>query len=196
MENRYHFGLKIAVIAQTTDLLRKFIESIPGVTIDEDEDCRFLKVYSFPLYSDSMVIRVDLWALPADVRQRGDAQILCSDATIVFYVSTSENDLLSILSVFHRDIRGSNPQCKYVCCGELNENSLIELGKASGFTILNIENMEKKNAERVFFTTVISVLNQIPNPPDPASLLYKNIRLGTLLLDNPIYQKALHPVSE
>ena len=195
MDNRFHFGLKIVVIGQNTSLMRKFVESVPGVKVDEDETFRFLKVYSFPLYvSDSLVLRIDLWALPDDVRQRGDAQLLCCDASIVFYVATNENDLLSLLSVFHRDIRASNPQCKYVCCGELCEDSLTALGKASGFGIQKIENMEPQNIAIVFKNSIASIINQIPNPPDPVFLLHKNIRLGSLLLDDPSFKKALRPV--
>lgn len=197
MENRFHFGLKVAVISHTTDLVRKFIESIPGVKLDPEEDFRFLKVYSFPLFiSNSIILRIDLWALPDNVRQRGDAELLCCDASVVFYVAATESDLLTLLSIFHRDIRASNPQCKYICCGELNENSLTELGKASGFLIQKTENMEKKNIESVFFSTIASVINQIPNPPDPAYLLYTNIRLGSLLLNDPNYQKALRPITK
>ncbi|OHS96787.1 hypothetical protein TRFO_36977 [Tritrichomonas foetus] len=195
MDNRFHFGLKVVVIGQNTNLTRKFIESVPGVKLDPNETLRFLKVYSFPLYvSDSLVLRIDLWALPDDVRQRGDAQLLCCDASIVFYVATTENDLLSLLSVFHRDIRASNPQCRYVCCGELNENSLTALGKASGFGIQKIENMESANISFVFKTTIAAIINEIPNPPDPVFLLHKNIRLGSLLLDDPSFKKALRPV--
>ena len=134
MEERFHFGLKVCVIGQNTDLMRKFVESVPGVNVNQKETFRFLKVFTFPLYvSDSLILRIDLWALPDDIRQRGDAQLLCCDASVVFYVASSENDLLSLLSTFHKDIRASNPQCRYVCCGELCENSLTALGKASGF---------------------------------------------------------------
>lgn len=194
MENRFHFGLKIVVIGQNTDLMRKFVEAVPGVEVDPSESFRFLKVFTFPLYvSDSLILRIDLWALPDDVRQRGDAQLLCCDASIVFYVASSENDLLSLLSVFHRDIRASNSQCRYVCCGELCEDSLTALGKASGFGIQRIENMEPSNIAFVFKTTIASVISEIPNPPDPVFMLHKNIKLGSLLLDDPSYRRALRP---
>jgi hypothetical protein len=194
MENRFHFALKVVVIGQNTDLMRKFVESVPGVQVDPSETFRFLKVFTFPLYvSDSIILRIDLWALPDDVRQRGDAQLLCGDASIVFYVASSENDLLSLLSVFHKDIRAANPQCRYVCCGELCEDSLTALGKASGFGIQRIENMEPGNIVLIFKTAIAAVISEIPNPPDPVFLLHKNIRLGSLLLDDPSYRRALRP---
>ena len=102
LENRFHFGLKVVVIGQNIDLTKKFIESVPGVEIDPNETFRFLKVYSFPLYvSDSLILRIDLWARPEDVKQRGDAQLLCCDASIVFYVAENENELLHLLSIYH-----------------------------------------------------------------------------------------------
>jgi hypothetical protein len=164
------------------------------VEVDPGETFRFLKVYTFPLFvSDSLVLRIDVWALPDDVRQRGDAQWLCCDASICFYVASSENDLLSVLSVFHRDIRASNPQCKYICCGELCEDSLTALGRASGFRIQRIEGMEPENIVAIFKGAIVAVLREIPNPPDPVYLLHKNIRLGSLLLDDPGYLRALRP---
>jgi hypothetical protein len=194
MEHRYHFALKVVVIGQSADLMRQFIESVPGVEVDPDETFRFLKVYTFPLFvADSLVLRIDVWALPDDVRKFGDAQLLCCDASICFYVASSENDLLSVLSVFHRDIRAVNPQCKYICCGELCEDSLTALGKASGFRIQRIEGMLPDNIALIFKGAIAAVLREIPNPPDPVFLLHKNIRLGSLLLDDPGYLKALRP---
>ena len=194
MEERFHFGLKVCVIGQNTDLMRKFVESVPGVNVNQKETFRFLKVFTFPLYvSDSLILRIDLWALPDDIRQRGDAQLLCCDASVVFYVASSENDLLSLLSTFHKDIRASNPQCRYVCCGELCENSLTALGKASGFGIQKIEGMEPANIALTFKTTIAAIISEIPNPPDPVFLLHKNVRLGSLLLDDPAYRRALRP---
>jgi hypothetical protein len=174
--------------------MRQFVESVPGVEVDASETFRFLQVYTFPLFvSDSLVLRIDVWALPDDVRQRGDAQLLCCDASICFYVASNENDLLSLLSVFHRDIRASNPQCKYICCGELCEDSLTALGKASGFRIQRIEGMAPENIAAIFKAAIAAVIGEIPNPPDPVFLLHKNIRLGSLLLDDPNYAKALRP---
>ncbi|EAX94883.1 hypothetical protein TVAG_370540 [Trichomonas vaginalis G3] len=194
MENKFHFGLKCVVIGQTIDLMKRFVESVPGVEVDPAETFRFLKVYTFPLYvSDSLILRIDLWALPDDVRQRGDAQLLCCDASIVFYVAETENDLLSILSVYHRDIRAVNAQCKYIACGNLSEDSLAALGKASGFTIQHIENMEPSQIAFVFKGAIASVISEIPNPPDPVFMLHKNIKLGSLLLDDPSYRRALRP---
>jgi len=194
MDNRFHFGLKCVVIGQTIPLMKQFVESIPGAEVDPSETFRFLKVYSFPLYvSDSLILRIDLWALPEDVRQRGDAQLLCCDATIVFYVAESENDLLSILSVYHRDIRASNSQCKYVACGDLSEDSLSALGKASGFTVHHIEKMDASEIAFVFKTTIASLISEIPNPPDPVFMLHKNVKLGSLLIDDPSYRRALRP---
>jgi hypothetical protein len=196
MENRFHFGLKVVVIGQNTELMRNFVESVPGVQVEPGEQFRLLKVYTFPLYvEDSLILRVDVWALPEDVRRRGDAQLLCCDATICFYVASSENDLLSLLSVFHKDIRAVNPQCKYICCGELCEDSLTELGKASGFRMQRIENMRPDNIAFRFNAAVAAIIGDIPNPPDPAALLHKNIRLGSLLLDDPIFLRALRPTS-
>lgn len=194
MDNKFHFGLKIAVVGQTVELMKKFVESVPGVEMDPAETFRFLKVFTFPLYvSDSLILRIDLWALPEDVRQRGDAQLLCCDASIVFYVADTENDLLSILSVYHRDIRAANSQCKYIACGNLSEDSLASLGKASGFTVQHIENMEASQIAMVFKTAIASVISEIPNPPDPVFMLHKNIKLGSLLLDDPSYRRALRP---
>lgn len=194
MDNSYHFGFKVVVIGQTIDLMKQFIKEIPGVKVDPNETFRFLKVYSFPLYvSDSLVLRIDLWALPDDVKQRGDAQLLCCDATIVFYVANSENDILQLLSFYHKDIRAANPQCHYVTCGAINEGSLDSLSKNSGFTIQPIENMDPARISLVFRTTIASVLSEIPNPPDPVFMLHKNIKLGSLLLDDPSYKRALRP---
>lgn len=194
MENKFHFGLKCVVIGQTIDLMKKFVESVPGVEVDPAETFRFLKVYTFPLYvSDSLILRIDLWALPDDVRQRGDAQLLCCDASIVFYVAEAENDLLNILSFYHRDIRSANAQCKYIACGNLSEDSLAALGKASGFTVQHIENMEPSQIAFVFKGAIASVISEIPNPPDPVFMLHKNIKLGSLLLDDPSYRRALRP---
>ena len=194
MDNKFHFGLKIVVIGQTTILMKKFIESIPGVEVDSSETFRFLKVYTFPLYvSDSLILRIDLWALPEDVKQRGDAQLLCCDASIVFYISDNENDLLSILSIYHKEIRTANAQCKYIVCGDLSEDSLSSLGKASGFTINHIEKMEPSEIAFVFKSSIASLISEIPNPPDPVFMLHKNIKLGSLLLDDPSYRRALRP---
>lgn len=194
MDTRFHFGLKVCVIGQNTDLMRKFVESVPGVEVDPAETFRFLKVYTVPLYvSDSLILRVDVWALPDDVRQRHDSHLLCCDASVVFYVAESENDLLSLLSVFHKDIRAVNPQCTYVCCGELCEDSLTFLGKASGFGIQKIENMEPANVALTFKTAIAAIISTIPNPPDPVYLLHKNIHLGSLLLDDPSFKRALRP---
>lgn len=194
MDNKFHFGLKIVVVGQTVELMKKFVESVPGVELDPSETFRFLKVFTFPLYvSDSLILRIDLWALPEDVRQRGDAQLLCCDASIVFYVADTENDLLSILSVYHRDIRAANSQCKYIACGNLSEDSLAALGKASGFTVQHIENMESSQIAMVFKSAIASVISEIPNPPDPVFMLHKNIKLGSLLLDDPSYRRALRP---
>ena len=182
------------MIGQSIELMKKFVQSVPGVEIDPAETFRFLKVYTFPLYvSDKLILRIDLWALPDDIRQRKDSHLLCCDASIVFYVASTENDLLSLLSVFHKDIRGVNPQCRYVCCGELCEDSLTALGKASGFGIQKIENMEPDNIAFTFKTAVAAVISDIPNPPDPVFLLHKNVRLGGLLLDDPSYRRALRP---
>jgi hypothetical protein len=174
--------------------MRKFVESVPGVQVDPEETFRFLKVYTFPLFvSDCLILRIDVRALPDDVRQRGDAQWLCCDGSICFYVASSENDLLSVLSVFHRNIRVSNPQYKYICCAELCEGSLIALGKASGFRIQRCEGMEPGNIVSIFKGAIAAVLHEIPNVPDPVCVLHKNIRLGSLLLDEPGYLRALRP---
>ncbi|OHT16070.1 hypothetical protein TRFO_42084 [Tritrichomonas foetus] len=195
MENRFHFGFKVVIIGQNTDIVRKFVEAVPGVDLDPSETFRFLKVFTFPLYvSDSLILRIDLWALPDDVRQRGDSQLLCCDSSIVFYVAKTENDMLSLLSTFHRDIRTSNAQCRYVCCCESCDNSLNALGQASGFGIQKIENMDPENIALVFKSTLAGIISEIPNPPDPVFMLHKNIKLGSLLLDDPSYKKALRPV--
>jgi len=194
MENRFHFALKVVVIGQSTELMRKFVESVPGAELDTAESFRFLRVFTFPLFvSDSLILRIDMWALPDDVRQRGDAQFLCCDASVVFYVASTESDLLSLLSVFHKDIRAANPQCRFVCCGELCEDSLTALGKASGFGIQKIERMEPANIAFTFKATIAAVISEIPNPPDPVFLLHKNVRLGELLLDDPTFKRALRP---
>jgi hypothetical protein len=188
MESRFHCGLKVVVIGQNAELVRRFVESVPGVELDQSESFRFLKVFTFPLYvSDSLILRIDLWALPDDVRQRGDAQLLCCDASIVFYVAANENEILTLLSVFHRDIRSANDQCKHICCGGAYEDSLTALG------IARIEIMEPGNIAFVFKSAIASVIGEIPNPPDPVFLLYKNVRLGALLLEDPSYRRALRP---
>lgn len=195
MDNRFHFGFKVVVIGQNTDIVKKFVSSIPGVELDPSETFRFLKVFTFPLYvSDSLVLRIDLWALPDDVKQRGDAQLLCCDASILFYVAKTDADILTLLSNFHHDIRASNPQCRYVCSCETSQGSLSALGQASGFGFQKIENMEPENIALVFKTTLASIISEIPNPPDPVFMLHKNIKLGSLLLDDPSYKKALRPV--
>lgn len=195
MENRFHFGLKVCVIGQNTDLMRKFVESVPGVEVDPAETFRFMKVYTFPLYvSDSLVLRIDLWALPDDIRQRQDSQLLCCDASVVFYVAANEKDVLSLLSVFHKEIRAVNPQCTYVCCGDVCEDSLTALGKASGFGIQKIESMDPASIAKTFKTAIAGIVSSIPNPPDPVFLLHKNIRLGSLLVDDPSFKRALSPV--
>lgn len=195
MENRFHFGFKIVVIGQNVELQRKFVQSIPGVEIDQSETFRFLKVYTFPLYvSDSLVLRIDLWVLPDDVKQRGDAQLLCSDASIIFYIAKTDTEIMSMLTTYHQGIRSSNAQCKYVCCCVTCENQLTALGQASGFGIQKIENMEPDNIALTFKSTLASIISEIPNPPDPVFMLHKNIKLGSLLLDDPSFKKALRPV--
>ncbi|KAH0793525.1 hypothetical protein GPJ56_002572 [Histomonas meleagridis] len=194
MENPFHFGLKVAVIGQSVELVRKFVESVPGVEMDPSETFHFLKVFTFPLYiSDSIILRIDLWALPEDVKQKGDAQLLCCDASIVFYIASTESDMLSLLSVFHRDVRAANSQCLYICCGNLSEGSLNALGKASGFEVQKVENMDPENIAHVFKSAIVSIINQIPNPPDPVFFLHKNIKLGSLLIQDPLYLKSLRP---
>lgn len=193
MDN-FHFGIKCVVIGQTIDLMRKFVEAIPGVDVEENETFRFLKVYSFPLYvSDSLVLRIDLWALPEDVRQKGDAQLLCCDAAVVFYVADSESDLQSVLSDYHGKIRSSNNQCKYIACGDLNEESLSALRAKLGVSMQHIDNMDPNQVAFVFKNAIASVVSEIPNPPDPVFMLHKNIRLGSLLLEDASFKRALRP---
>ena len=191
MENRFHFGFKIVVIAQNAEMMKKLVESVPGATVEANETFRFLKVFTFPLYvSDSLILRIDLWSLPDDVKQRGDAQLLCCDSSIVIYVAKTENDIVSILNTFHKDIRASNTQCRYVCFCENPENS----SQLSSFGIQKIENLQPDNVGLVFKNTLASIISEIPNPPDPVFMLHKNVKLGSLLLDDPSYKKALRPV--
>lgn len=188
----YHFGLKIVVIGQNPDMVRKFVDSVPGVEIEASESFRFLKVFSFQLFvSDSLVLGIDLWALPDDVKQRGDAQLLCCDACIVFYAAQNAAELGTLLNTFHKDIRTSNPHCKYVCCAETRETATG--GALSQFGIQKVEAMDPNGIAFAFKATVASVVSEIPNPPDPVFLLHKNVKIGGLLLNDPSYKRALRP---
>ena len=192
--NSCHFELKVVVISQNIEMSKQFIQNIPGLKYDPSVNFCFLQSFSFPLYiSDSLIINVDLWVLPEDARQRGDAQFLCCDASIVFYISTNEDELLQLLSIYHKDIRDVNIQCHYVACGALNPQSLNSLSKASGFVIQNLVNMDPNEISTIFKTAIVNVINGIPNPPEPSYLMNKHIKLGSLLIDNPIYRKALNP---
>ena len=79
-------------------------------------------------------------------------------------------------------------------CGDVCEDSLTALGKASGFGIQKIESMDPASIARTFKTAIAGIVSSIPNPPDPVFLLHKNIRLGSLLVDDPSFKRALRPV--
>ena len=191
---KYHFGLKIVIIGQTIEMAKQFIQGIPGLQIDPEETFCFLKSFTFPLYlSDSLILNIDLWILPEDAKQHGDAQYLCCDASIVFYISGNEDELLQLLSIYHKDIRSVNSQCYYVACGALNNQSLGSLSKASGFVIQPLVDMNPDQITIIFKSAIISVINEIPNPPEPSYLMHKNIKLGSLLLDDPSFKKAINP---
>jgi hypothetical protein len=52
--------------------------------VNRDEQFEFLNMFSFRMYvSKSLIICIDLWALPDNIKQRCDAQMLCCDASTV-----------------------------------------------------------------------------------------------------------------
>jgi hypothetical protein len=92
-------------------------------------------------------------------------------------VAANEDEILGLVSVFHRNIREANAYCKHTCCGRASESSLMALGKLSRFGIERIDNIELGNISFVFKSAIASAIGEIPNRPDPGFLLHMNVKL-------------------
>lgn len=187
----FHFGIKVGVISQNRSLMSEFVKCVPGANVDADEKFEFLRVFTFPLYvTNSLVLQINLWALPDDMEERGDCSILCCDAALMFYVGEDDNEILSLLSLYQSGIENVNKKCRCICCGNLSNDIPT---KAKKFGVEEFISLEQNEVSQAFKAQIAAIVSEIPNPPDPLFLMNKNIKLGPLLLNDPLYKKALKP---
>lgn len=185
-----HFRIKVAVVYSDPALAERFVSAVPGVGAVEGA-FGVLRTFEFTIFAgDSLALQIDMWALPPDALERSDAHVLCCDAAVVFYVGRGDEDVLQLVAEWHRKIADANRSCRYVCCSDLSSSAAESVARAG---IIDIAGLHSDDISRAFKAAIAGVVSEIPNPPDPLFLMDKNVRIGALLLNDPLYKRALLP---